>query len=681
MVRFDDGVTIDLNSPNFNLKNEMFHSPDSITLEIYEDLFCFFGSLSPNGTLLYLRGKVFEEAELEPELLVGQRFTETVFWQSAEYIPDIVQKAIEESVSGRKAKILTEFRVSAKKTISVEVSFFPLLNDQREVGEISFFAVNVDVREKEIFFHKQRSEQLLYAAESAEIGLWFWDLVEDRIISTPKCNELYEIPPYEAITFETFLATLHPEDAQRVIGELRNSQFTGKEYNIEYRVIHADGSIHRIKARGKSFYDKEQNPISMMGMVREVTAIKSDTEVELNRILERERTALDEAEEANRAKDYFMAFISHELRSPLNSILGWSKILLTKQVDEATQRNALETIERGAKAQAKLIEDLVDSARITSGKLRLDLRPINLYNIVNAAYNLQKPAAETKHINLTFDSEPVNAEVFADPMRLQQVFTNLLSNAIKFTPENGLISINVESSSAQVKVTVEDSGQGINPEILPRIFQKFVQADKTVTREKTGLGLGLTIVKTLVEKQGGTVWAESEGLGKGAKFIVSLPIHISNSKNLPDDEQAGSAPEKHGGRPLKGVTILVVEDDFDSREVLKLFLEQSGAKVLTMQSAVEALKILNQNNGFEPDLIISDIAMPVEDGYSFIKKVRELANEKVRRVPALALSAFASVENKEKAFSAGFQKYHTKPFEPDLLVEELSKLVKNDRQR
>lgn len=641
----------------------------------YDDIFAFYGALSPEGFLLDLKGKIFAETQTEPELLIGHKFTDTVFWQANPHVAEVLEKTIEDAARGGKSKIQAEFRVSAKKTSIVELTLNPV-SENRAIKAISFYAVDVTEREQEIAFYKERGERFLYAAESAEIGLWFWDLKENKIESTPTCNELYGLPPHGIMTYDIFLSLLHPEDSERVTAALRESQVSGSEYDIEYRIIYPDGRIQSITARGRTFYDAEDNPLSMMGVVRK-TSEKQFSAEELTQVYERERRARDEAEEANRAKDYFLAFVSHELRSPLNSILGWTKILLTKEVDEKTRRSALETIERGAKSQAKLIEDLVDSARISSGKLRLELRPVNLYEIVSATVNSHKPAAEGREIDLSFEFDSKDAQVFGDSVRLQQVFTNLLTNALKFTPDEGEIRVRLKTDANLAFVAIEDNGQGISPSLLPKIFRRYVQNDDKVSRDRTGLGLGLSIVKTLIEKHGGGVLAESDGEGKGAKFTITLPLIAASVETTENEPIRVSASDE---RRLNGLKIMIVEDDPDSREVLKLFLEQSGADVESAESAPEAMHTLLQNaNRGVPDIIISDLAMPVEDGYTFIGKIRQIANSRIKQIPALALSAFASAENKERAYASGFQKYHTKPFEPDLILSDILQLVGKEK--
>lgn len=651
----------------------MDYNPTTQTLDIFENVFAFFGTLTPEGFVLSLKGKVFERTNTDPNFLVGQKFSETVYWQASEHTAAILDAAILEAAKNKNFKTLLDFRVASQEKIIVELFLYPLAESDAQARQIFFCAQEVTDREKEIEYYKTRSEHLLYAAENAEIGLWFWDLAEDEIYSTPKCNELFEIPAHDVMTFQSFLEIVHPEDRAWVEAALKDSQANGKSYDAEYRVIYSDGSIHWIAARGKSYLDDEGNPKNMMGVVRRITDKKAASE-ELSKVYAREKRARDEAEEANRAKDFFLAVVSHELRSPLNAILGWAKILLTKEVDEKTRRNALETIEKSARAQAKLIEDLIDSARVASGKLRLELRPVNLFEILKTVYNAQQPAAEAKRIALEFSADEEDIQVFGDSMRLQQVFTNLLSNAMKFTDEGGMIRINVETGADAVKVSIKDNGQGIGADALPNIFGQFQQGDETISRDSSGLGLGLSIVKILIEKQNGEVRAESDGVGQGSTFTVTLPLSgAAEQTDAPEAEAEKSGASEN--KLLDGIRILVVEDDQDSREVLQLFFEQNGAIVSSAESVSKAINLLRTNELNLPNVIVSDLAMPDEDGYSLIKQLRSFPKEKGSKIPALALSAFASKENKQKAFNAGFQKYHTKPFEPDGIIEDIRELV------
>jgi signal transduction histidine kinase/ActR/RegA family two-component response regulator len=644
--------------------------PNLFTEEVLENLFAFFGTLSSEGFVLSLKGKVFEKTETNPELLIGQRFSETVYWQSSEFTSSVLEKAIEEASNGQKSKTLLDFRINAEEKLTIELFLYPL--EDEESRRIFFCAQDVSMREKEIEFYRQRSEHLLYAAENADIGLWFWDLVEDKIFSTPKCNELFQVPPSDPITLLSIADMVHPEDAEQVQAALTESQTYGKDYDSEFRIIHPDASIHWIATKGKTYLDAEGKPFSMMGVVRGITEKKIASD-ELSKIYEREKKARDEAEEANRTKDSFLAIVSHELRSPLNAILGWTKILLTKNVDGETQKNALETIERSARSQAKLIEDLVDSARIASGKLRLEFRPTNLYEVIKNVYNSQKPSAEAKQIALEFNADRPKIHVFGDMVRLQQIFTNIVSNSIKFTPEGGEVAVNVAGDNGKVTVSVKDNGQGISREALPKIFRQFAQGDEKTSGDRSGLGLGLSISKILIEKHNGTIEAQSEGIGQGSEFTVQLPLLQTEDEISAEIKRSNPREEKL----LENIKILMVEDDPDSRQVLQLVLEQSGAEVEAAESAQDALRALKVLKESLPDVIISDLAMPVEDGYALINQIRKLPENEGGKIPAIALSAFAAGENKQKAYTLGFQKYHTKPFEPDVLIEDILQVLKN----
>ena len=637
---------------------------------IFENIFDFFGTLDADGSVSSLSGRVFETTNTNPKLLTGQQFSQTVFWQSSENTSKIFAKAIENAVNGEHSKLILDFRISADEKIAMEVYVQQL---QSKDGKIEVFVggQSVSDRKSQIEQNKPASEQLLFAAENAEIGLWFWDYRENRIYSTPRCNELFERPAYEVLRYEAFRAAIHPDDREFVDNFLSRSRLEGTKYEEEFRILYSDGTIEWICAEGKSFLDDAGKPQRMMGVIQKITEKKLAGE-ELAKVHAREKRAREEAVEANRAKDFFLAFVSHELRSPLNAILGWSKILLSKNVDEDTRKNALETIERSARFQTKLINDLVDSARVASGKLRLEYRPTNLYEIVRNSFQAQKPSAEARGIGFEFRSDSESVPLFGDSNRLQQVFTNLISNAIKFTPEGGNVTIEIETGVESVAVHVTDTGHGIAPGALPNIFRQFSQGDVDQAKSNAGLGLGLSIVKILVAKHGGVVQAESDGVSKGSKFTVTLP--------LSEREQAvsGELPPIYttSRKLLAGLKISIVEDDVDSREVLHLFIEQNGAEVTSFDSVKTAIAGITNPGGALPDIIISDLGMPDEDGYSLIRRIRDLPSESGGKIPAMALSAFTSIESKQKAFEAGFDKYCTKPFEPELLIRDIVELLK-----
>ena len=635
---------------------------------LFGNVFDFYASLDIRGNVLEMAGRIFERTSADPKLLVGQPFAQTVFWQSSENTSKLVERSIQTASAGEYTKLLVDFRVSADEKVPVELHLQP--SDDDSPHTIYVFAQAALPRSEGVAA-KAESEQLLSAAENAEIGLWYWDFVDDTIYSTPRCNELLGLPVYESITPFSFIRVVHPNDRAALEDYLQNSRLAGTKYEVEFRVVYPDESVDWISAEGKSFLDNAGQPDKMMGVLRKITEEKLAAE-ELAMVYDREKKARDEAVAANRAKDLFLGFVSHELRTPLNTIQGWAQILLTKDVDPQTQRNALETIERSVHAQTKLINDLVDSARVASGRLKLEYRPTNLYEIVRGSYEGQRPAAEAHRLQYEFESDTKDIAVTGDAGRLQQVFNNLISNAIKFTPEGGHVVVSVETTDRVAKVRVRDTGHGISADVLPHIFEQWAQGDAPRTKNM-GIGLGLSIVKVLVLRHRGTVEAVSEGLGKGSEFTVSLPLSESGNVDIHDSQP----PEIRTARPLEGLKLLIVEDDHDSREVLQLFLEQHGAKVAAAESPRQAYALLSDSVGHLPNVIISDIGMPQEDGYSMVARIRKMPANEGGMIPAIALSAFNSAESRQQATDAGFQKYSTKPFDDESIIRDILELVRN----
>ncbi len=391
---------------------------------------------------------------------------------------------------------------------------------------------------------------------------------------------------------------------------------------------------------------------------------------------------LAQAQEANRLKDDFLAVVSHELRTPLNAITGWSSLLLSgKMESETARRSAIETINRNARAQAQIIEDILDVSRIISGKLRLDVRLINPASIIETAVESARPAADAKDIRLQTLLDPHAAPVSGDPDRLQQVCWNLISNAVKFTPKGGRIQVRLERVNSHVEISVSDTGQGIAEDFLPHVFEHFRQKDSSTSRTSGGLGLGLSIARRIVEMHGGSVSVASPGEGKGSTFVVTLPISIVHRENFEDKDEPRVHPkaDERGAvgfdcpPELKGLRVLVVDDEPDARELLTTVLKQCQAQVLTVASASEALEKIGE---FDPHILVSDIGLPEVDGYDLIRKVR--ANERktnAKRIPAVALTAYARVDDRMKALAAGFQMHVPKPVEPAELAAVIASLT------
>jgi PAS domain S-box-containing protein len=408
---------------------------------------------------------------------------------------------------------------------------------------------------------------------------------------------------------------------------------------------------------------------------RDITERK-ELEERREALLESERAARAEAERIGRLKDEFLATLSHELRTPLNAILGWSQLLRKKTLGPAEFRKGLDTIERNSRAQAQIIEDLLDMSRIISGKLQLNVKNVNLRSVIEAAIESLLPTVQAKDIRLQTVFDVLPASIIGDPGRLQQVVWNLLSNAIKFTPKGGRVRVSLEKVNSQVELMVSDTGQGIKSEFLPYVFDRFRQADSSTTRKFGGLGLGLSIVKQLVELHGGSVQATSAGEGQGATFIVMLPLALKESES---DEQAveQSFDDEHTTtqriqKNLEYTKVLVVDDEVDAQELLKRVLEECGANVLTASSADEALELVQR---YKPNVVVSDIGMPGKDGYDFIRTLRALPSDMGGNIPAAAVTAFARFEDRIRALRCGYQTHVAKPIEPAELIAVVASLA------
>jgi signal transduction histidine kinase/CheY-like chemotaxis protein len=401
-------------------------------------------------------------------------------------------------------------------------------------------------------------------------------------------------------------------------------------------------------------------------------------ELERSQLLARECEARTEAEAASRGKDEFLATVSHELRTPLNAMLGWARLLTSGTLPEAARGKALQSIERNALAQAQLVEDLLDVSRIVSGKLRLDLHEVDFPRVVEAAVDSVRPAMEAREIRFQPAIDPSASQVMGDPNRLQQVIWNLLSNAIKFTPRGGHVQLIVARVKSHIELSVSDTGLGIEPAFLPFLFQRFYQADGTSTRNHGGLGLGLAICRHLVELHGGTIEALSEGLGQGATFKVQLPVlPVRATRDALVAHPALARPLVFEPPPeLQGLKVLIVDDQPDAREVLAAVMMHCGATAIEASSSSEGL---GRVVAARPDVIISDIGMPEEDGYSFIRRVRELAADAGGRTPAAALTAYARAEDRRQAMQAGFEMHVPKPVEPAELVTVVATLARIGR--
>lgn len=417
--------------------------------------------------------------------------------------------------------------------------------------------------------------------------------------------------------------------------------------------------------------------VAMLGAALERSAnLLAQQEQERTKHLARAEAARAEAEAANRLKDEFLITISHELKTPLNAILGWSTLLRAGRLTGEKMEQAIATIERNAKAQAHLVDDLLDTSRIITGKLRLETQPIDVSTVVTGALDSVQHAAEAKGIHLYLQKLSTIEPIMGDPNRLQQVIWNLLSNAVKFTPPGGQVTVELRSIDSVTEVVIRDTGRGIKPEFLPHVFDRFRQADSSTTREFGGLGLGLAIVRHLVELHGGTVEADSPGIDQGAIFTLRFPMTTAAPSARRQSPQALTTPISELAvlktNKLPGLQVVVVDDEQDAREFIAAVLTQQGAEVKICSSAAEAFQVVT---AWKPAVILSDIGMPQEDGYSLIAKVRAWESEVGTTIPAIALTAFTRKDDRERAIAAGFQLHIAKPVDPAALITAIARLV------
>ena len=590
-----------------------------------------------------------------------------------------------------------------KSKVAVFVDLFKKTAEvKRQAAQLA--AINAELRESE--------ERFRSLSACSPVGIFMIDIEGRCTYINSRSQATHKFTLGESLT-EGWSRSVHPEDRDWVLANWSAQTLKGQEYCHEFRLLTQEGVVRWVHVRSSPVLSDKRKLIGHVGTIEDITERKQ-AEEERGRFI-REQEARQQAEAANRMKDEFLATLSHELRTPLNSMLGWARLLRTRKFDENTTARALETIERNAKSQAQLIEDILDVSRIIRGKLRLNLRPINLVPIIEATMDAVRPAAEDKSIQLELVVDRSVDLVSVDPDRLQQIVWNLLSNAIKFTPKGGSVEVRLERAGCHAQITVSDTGIGISPDFLPYIFDRFRQADSTTTRSYGGLGLGLAIVHHLVELHGGSIHANSAGEGQGATFTlkllfaisipnISIPnrdVHLTavpnidtvvhsktqgvvdaqenryNNQNTSDSEQ-GHVMDSNGVAYAEGVgeaivnlpslnslQVLVVDDDTDTRDFLTTVLEQHGAKVTAVASVSEALEALQQ---LRLDVLVSDIGMPGEDGYELIRLVKALEAARGVKIPAIALTAYASGEERMRALSAGFQIHLPKPVEPAELI-------------
>ncbi|HEY9611227.1 hybrid sensor histidine kinase/response regulator, partial [Allocoleopsis sp.] len=499
--------------------------------------------------------------------------------------------------------------------------------------------------------------------ETANEGIW---LIDPQARTTYVNSQMAQMLGYsvEQMLGRSYFEFIYESDraAAKYRFEQRKQGFKDQS---EFRLCCQDGSLIWVLSCTSPIFGDNGEFSGVLAMVTDVSDRKR-AELEQKQLLEREQAARAQAETANQMKDEFLAILSHELRSPLNPILGWSKLLRSRKLDESTTARALETIERNALVQSELIEDLLDVSRIIRGKLSLNISSVNLASTIESAIETVRLAAEAKLIQLDLKIDSTIGMVKGDSNRLQQAIWNLLSNAVKFTPNGGRVEVRLEYNDTHAQIQVSDTGKGIHPDFLPYVFDYFRQENSTTTRQFGGLGLGLAIVRHLIELHGGSVKAASPGEGLGTTLTVTLPLmHLD-----------ALAPDKNSvledSPNLEGIRILVVDDEADTLELLVFILEQYGVEVRAVTSVAEVLEVLAQ---WQPDLLLSDIGMPEIDGYMLICQIRSLPPEQGGEIPAIALTAYAGETNQQQILQAGFTRHVTKPVEPAKLVVAIASLV------
>ncbi|HYR84962.1 MAG TPA: PAS domain-containing protein [Terriglobia bacterium] len=575
----------------------------------------------------------------------------------------VVRNAVDQALQERQGLDL-EFRVvqpdATIRWLTLKAKVF-----QGEDGRPAYITgVSIDITDRRKAAEALRASEERYrlAARATNDAIWDWDLATGLVQWNEGIRTLFGYTAEQVGTDVRWrFDQIHPDDRERVVSGINAVvEGGGRFWSDEYQFRCANGSYATVTDRAYIEHNESGRAVRLIAAMTDVTRLKQ-AEREREQLLRLEQTARKQAESANRVKDEFIATLSHELRTPITPILGWTQLLRNRGSDPATLQRGIDVIDRSARSQAKLIEDLLDVSRIVTGKMQLKIQPVEVPRIIQAAIEAVQPAADARGVRIETTTNRSMAQIAADPDRLQQIVWNLVSNAIKFTPKGGLISISAEQAASEMRIVVRDNGEGIDPEFLPHVFDRFSQADSTNVRTHGGLGVGLSIVRYIVELHGGNVMAESLGKGHGATFTVLLPVKTEAKSQTRRSKRIAKAVSS-----LKGMRLLIVEDEPDARELLALVLEHEGAIVTKAGSVQEALAALQTN---APDILISDIAMPGENGYVLLEKLRRIEKEQERhRVPAIALTAYAREEDRKQAMEAGFKMHLSKPVDPEKLI-------------
>ncbi len=544
------------------------------------------------------------------------------------------------------------------------VQLYPVKDEAGNVEEVVLIQEDITERRRSDDARRASEARFQTIVETAHEGVWLVDSSTATLYVNARMGALLGCPP-EEIRARRLLDFVFPEDIPAAQERIREALASRAE-QFDFRLRRADGTEVLVLACTSPVSDGSGRVVGALGMFSDITE-RRRTQQERERLLESERWARGEAERASRMKDEFLAMLSHELRTPLNAILGWTRLLRRGRLEPADAAEALEIIDSNARSQKQLIEDLLDVSRVTSGKLRIGREELDVADVARAALAAIRPTAEARGLVLT-EELAGGLHAIGDATRLQQVFWNLLSNAVKFTPAGGRVTLSGQREGNRILVRITDTGVGISAEFLPRLFERFWQADTSIARRHGGLGLGLSIVKSLVALHGGSVWASSAGVGQGATFNVELPAVATPAGRAA--EQPARPSDRPAERSLAGVCVLVVDDEPDSRALAARVLADAGAEVRTAGSAAQALTLLEARL---PDVLLSDVGMPEQDGYAFLRMLR--ARPEYARLPAVAVTAFARAQDRRDALQSGFDAHLSKPIDVVELVDTVARLA------
>jgi PAS domain S-box-containing protein len=558
--------------------------------------------------------------------------------------------------------------------IDVSLSVSPVRNAAGEIVGASKIARDVTQQKRAEEALRIGNERFRLMANSAPVLIWIADESKARTWFNSRWLDFTGRTSDEESGFG-WTQSVHEDDLATCLQTYGEGFDSRKDFDSEYRIRRADGEARWLIERATPLFEGTDGTFKgYIGSCVDVTESRI-AQAEREETLKTERAAREEAERVGRLKDEFLATVSHELRTPLNAILGWSTLLRRLPPGSDDHKRGVETIERNARVQAQIIADLLDMSRIISGKVQLDVQPTDLNEVVNAALDAVRLSIDAKKLRLRVTLDARAGRLRGDPGRLQQVFWNLFTNAVKFTPSGGRIDVVMERVNSHVEVSVEDTGVGIKPDFLAFVFDRFRQADSSTTRRHGGLGLGLSIVKHLVELHGGSVRVKSAGEGLGATFVVALPISVVLTEDSGRHERPSFSDIDVSSielPDLSGVRALVVDDQEDARILICRLIEENGGHCVLAPTAAEALKILGEQ---DVNILISDIGMPDVDGYELIRQIRAMPTGTARNIPAIALTAYARADDRQRALLAGYQMHVSKPVEPRELVAGIASLL------